>query len=87
MTPLCAAKNELEEEIGLNISEKNIGFINRVKQNQPNNNCFKNNFFVLTRKNINEFKKQDEEVESLKYVKFNDFIYMIKETDETTYSY
>ena len=26
-------------------------------------------------------------MESLKYVKFNDFIYMIKETDETTYSY
>lgn len=87
VTPLCTAKNELKEEIGLNISEENIRFINRVKQNQPNNNCFKNNFFVLTRKNINEFKKQDEEVESLKYVKFNDFIYMIKETDETTYSY
>ncbi|MBE7074868.1 MAG: NUDIX domain-containing protein [Clostridiales bacterium] len=69
-----AAVMEVNEELGLSINENDLKIlVNKTKNERNDNKCFATCFYVLTDKLLDFFKKQDEEVEELKWFSIDEF--------------
>lgn len=73
-TTLKAAKRELAEEVGIELSEDEFKYLFRYKNNNVENNvilinnCFADVYVVKINNDISEFKIQEDEVSEIKYV-------------------
>ena len=65
-----ALKREVMEEIGLEMDDKNIFFMNKFKSINPNN--FSYGYIYITDKKEKDFILQPDEVEEVKYYKIED---------------
>ena len=78
-TTLEAVQMEANEELGLNLNKEDfLLLIDKVKNVRDDNNAFTTCYYKIIDKPISSFKKQDEEVEELKWFDFNDFEKMVK---------
>ena len=74
---LQAAKRELDEEVGLNLSEEMFKYLFRYKNEDIENNgilinnCFADVYIVETSNDISKFKIQEDEVSGIKYLDCN----------------
>lgn len=64
-TTKMAAKREIAEEIGLEVELDEFDFVGIKKKDSPNDKAFKYYYAIMTDKDINEFKMQEEEVTEL----------------------
>ena len=70
---------EANEELGLNLKEDDLKLlVAQTKNFRDDNKCFATCYYKIINKPLSYFKKQDEEVEELKWVDFNEFILMVK---------
>ena len=60
-----AIKREVMEEIGLEIEDKNLFFMNKFKSTNPN--YFSYNYIYITDKKTTDFKLQLDEVDKVEY--------------------
>ncbi|GAA4952458.1 NUDIX domain-containing protein [Algibacter agarivorans] len=77
-TPKQAAIREIEEEIGLSITENDLQKIGvfecfQTYENGIQDNEFHNTFITELKVSISELKPQEEEVEALKLITFEEF--------------
>ena len=78
-TTLEAVQMEANEELGLSLSENDfIPLVNKVKNVRDDNKAFTTCYYNFIDKPLEFFKKQDEEVEELKWFEIEDFEKMIK---------
>ena len=76
-TSIEAIKRELNEEIGLNIENRNIQLIDKDKEEH----CFRDMYIIKDSIPLNEIHFNDGEVTDAKYVSIDEFRHMI-ETNE-----
>lgn len=85
-TPIKSAIRELEEEIGLVVSEDELIYIGIQKTSKKRdgviNNHFNYIFLVKVDKKLEDFKIQYEELSELKYMSITQLIELIKNEDE-----
>lgn len=98
-TPEIAAIRETKEEIGLNIQEKDLIFLKKVKRSKtPKASFFDNEFnYLYLLKNdfsLNELVLQEDEVDQVKLISVNEFKQQLKQNKdifvphgETYYAY
>ena len=65
-----AIKREVKEEIGLEMDDNNIYFVNKFKSTNPN--YFSYGYIYITDNKINDYKLQLEEVDKVKYFKIEE---------------
>ena len=86
-TPLKGIQREVEEEIGVKISEENFELIYIVKNKvDEHNHHFTYNYFALVDYNIEEYTMQPEEVSDLKYMTIEE-IEQIKNNNDENYTF
>ena len=79
---VLAAKRELSEEVGLDVSIDELKFIGIYKNDKENNKCFSYTYLVKTDKKIDEFILQEEEVSEVKYITIEKLEERIRLLDE-----
>lgn len=79
---IIAALRELQEEIGLEYKETDLIFLGIYKLEQEKNKCFSYTYLIVTDKNIEEMKMQEDEVSELKYVTIEELEKRIEIQDE-----
>lgn len=79
---VLAAKRELSEEVGLDVSIDELTFIGSYKNEKENNKCFSYTYLVKTDKKIDEFILQEEEVSEVKYITIEKLEERIRLLDE-----
>lgn len=78
-TALEAAKMEANEELGLNLKESDLELlVEKTSNEREDNKCFATCYYKIIDKPLSYFKKQDEEVEELKWVDLDDFKKMVE---------
>lgn len=65
-----AIKREVKEEIGLELKDKDLFFMQKFKSNNPN--FFSYGYIALTNNKIEDYKLQLEEVDKVKYYKIEE---------------
>ena len=76
-TTLQAAVMEANEELGLNLCEKDLMLlVSKTRNDREDNKCFATCYYKFLDKDT-QFNKQDEEVEELKWFSFSDFVKMV----------
>ena len=75
-TVIDAIKREVKEEIGLELEDNNLFFMQKFKSINPN--FFSYGYIALTNKDIEDYKLQLEEVDKVKYYKIEDLENEIK---------
>ena len=79
-TLIEAAVMEANEELGVNISKSDLKLlVSQTKNDREDNKCYATCFLYETKFNIDQFKKQNEEVEELKWFNIDEFEKMIEE--------
>ncbi len=79
-TTLEAVQMEANEELGLNLKQEDfLLLIDKVKNIRDDNNAFTTCYYKIINEPVNFFKKEDVEVEELKWFDITDFEKMIKE--------
>ncbi len=84
-TPIAGAIRELNEEIGLQVSELDLEYLFTVKEHKVHNdgklinNEIIDVFLISKNVNIEDLKLQKEEVSEIKYISLKDFEKMVKE--------
>jgi len=86
-TSLETAIIELFEEIGLSVNQKDLVFLKTFKKElifgpKSINRIFDDNYFVITNKNINEFKIQEEELSEVFWIDYSEFKKRLTNHDE-----
>ena len=79
--------NELSEEIGLNVQEKDVVYLTTEKKEKifnenSINRIFNDVYYVLTDKNISEFKIQEEELSEVMWINYLDFKNRVLNNDD-----
>ena len=69
-TVINALKREVKEEIGLEMDDNNIYFMNKFKSTNPN--YFSYGYIYITNKKTTDFKLQLDEVDKVEYFKIED---------------
>ncbi len=69
-TVIEALKREVMEEIGLEIKDDNLFFMNKYKSTNPN--YFSYNYIYVTDKKTDDYKLQKDEVDKVEYFKIED---------------
>ena len=78
-TTLEAVQMEANEELGLDLKQEDfLLLIDKVKNIREDNNAFTTCYYKIINEPLSFFKKQDEEVEELKWFDILDFEKMIK---------
>lgn len=85
---LAAAKRELEEELGIEVDEKDIEFAFMYNIYADENSSFKNNenayvYVVRTDKEVQDFNLQEDEVSAVKYFELDELAEMGRNKDKT----
>lgn len=75
-TVIDAIKREIKEEIGLELENKDLFFMQKFKSTNPK--FFSYGYIALTDKDIKDYKLQLEEVDKVKYYKIEDLENEIK---------
>ena len=77
-----AALRELKEEVGLNLTLKDLHVLENMEVRiKETNSCIKRYYYVFSDKK--EFKIQKEELSEVKWFKIDDVIDMVNNNDET----
>ncbi len=82
-TPKATAVRELKEEIGLQVYQKDLRFIEIYVKNVPSNRAFIYIYLVKTDKKESEYTIQKEELSEVKYYSIDSLIKRIKKNDKT----
>ena len=69
-TVIDALKREVKEEIGLEMDDNNIFFMNKFKSTNPN--YFSYGYIYITDNKISDYKLQLDEVDKVEYFKIED---------------
>ena len=80
--PIDALKREIREEIGINITDKNITLTGIYKSNDPNNKYFSYDYIIKLKNNVEKYNLQIDEVSEVKYITINEMIYLKKIGDK-----
>ena len=81
-TPKATAVKELKEEIGLEVLQKDLRFLELYIRNEKSNKAFIYIYVVRTNKKANEYIIQKEELTQVKYYSINSLIRRIKRKDK-----
>lgn len=85
-TTLEAVKMEVGEELGITLDDKDfIMLINKTKNIRDDNNAIMTCYYQWIDKPLSYFKKQDEEVEELRWFDLKDFEKMIHGEQDGSY--
>lgn len=82
-TPKSTAVRELKEEIGLEVYQKDLRFIEIYVKNVNSNKAFIYIYLVKTNKKESEYIIQKEELSEVKYFNIDTLIKRIKRNDKT----
>jgi isopentenyl-diphosphate Delta-isomerase len=79
--------NELSEEIGLNVDSKDVVYLTTEKKEKifsenSINRIFNDVYYVVTDKNISEFKIQEEELSEVMWINYLDFKNRVLNNDD-----
>lgn len=85
-SPIKAALRETKEELGLELKEKDLEFIKKIKLQQPYKNIINNEliyiYFFKSGNPLELYKIQEDEVQDIRFIKITDFEKELKEQPE-----